>query len=523
MTMQEIFAFVQTQSSPLSLGASTQNSTTLSTNEGSSDTFANSFFSMILGQLTREETVDITEQTDTLLSINTPQVAPLSEEAKSIDEHLLDELLSVIQTLQEDATQTSFPTLNASPTLEKLLASEATRQEFAAVKSVSDLVNLSEKYNLGLEKISITQEGLESLQTKFPTLKESGFFEDLQTAFTNVQNNQTKELPKPLTTNSVMTLLDQQQSSKSEATPAPSMLSELIAKETSSAKEVISTSTQQTQTVNEKQQTSTPLESMIQKALTANANETKKTESAPQTTKKTATTIASNIESPASDEPLNLATKSEEIKSSTKTSETKPLESILKTVKIETQNDELALEEEVSKSQKTTTISDESSTATLDETQPILSDKSDIKTAFKQEVNTKSASLKESLNQFASDLQEKIETYKPPIMKVELALSPKNLGEVDVTLLTRGNNLHVNISSNTTTMSLFTQNQAEVKSALINMGFTNLEMNFSDQRNSEQSGQNQKQNNRSGDFNGYTTENSEEETTLLEIVIPQYV
>ena len=183
----------------------------------------------------------------------------------------------------------------------------------------------------------------------------------------------------------------------------------------------------------------------------------------------------------------------------------------------------MALEEEVARSQKTTTISDESSTATLDETQPILSDKSDIKTAFKQEVNTKSASLKESLNQFASDLQEKIETYKPPIMKVELALSPKNLGEVDVTLLTRGNNLHVNISSNATTMSLFTQNQAEVKSALINMGFTNLEMNFSDQRNSEQSGQNQKQNNRSGDFNGYTTENSEEETTLLEIVIPQYV
>ena len=521
MTMQEIFAFVQTQSSPLSLGASTQNSTTLSTNEGSSDTFANSFFSMILGQLTREESVDVTEQTGTLLPISTPKTVPLSEEAKSIDEHLLDELLSVIQTLQEDVTQTSFPTLNASPTLEKLLASEATRQEFAAVKSVSDLVNLSEKYNLGLEKISITQEGLESLQTKFPTLKESGFFEDLQTAFTNVQNNQTKELPKPLTTNSVMTLLDQQQSSKSEATPAPSMLSELIAKETSSAKEVISTSTQQTQTVNEKQQTSTPLESIIQKAL--NVNETKKTEPTIQTTKKTGTTVASKTESLITDEPLNLATKSENIQPPTKTNETKPLESILKTVKVETQNDELALEEEVARSQKTTTISDESSTATLDETQPILSDKSDIKTAFKQEVNTKSASLKESLNQFASDLQEKIETYKPPIMKVELALSPKNLGEVDVTLLTRGNNLHVNISSNATTMSLFTQNQAEVKSALINMGFTNLEMNFSDQRNSEQSGQNQKQNNHSGDFNGYTTENSEEETTLLEIVIPQYV
>ena len=103
-------------------------------------------------------------------------------------------------------------------------------------------------------------------------------------------------------------------------------------------------------------------------------------------------------------------------------------------------------------------------------------------------------------------------------MKVELSLSPKNLGDVDVTLLTRGNNLHVNISSNTSTMSLFTQNQNDVKSALINMGFTNLEMNFSDQNNKEQAQQNrQKQNN--GNFEEF----NEEETALLEIIIPQYV
>ncbi|NCD12834.1 MAG: flagellar hook-length control protein FliK [Epsilonproteobacteria bacterium] len=518
--MQEIFAFVQTQSSPLSLGASTHNSTILSTNESGGDTFANSFFSIILGQLTHEGTVDVTEQTNTLLPINTPQTVSFSEEAKSIDEHLLDELLSVIQMLQEDFTQTSFPTLNASPTLDKLLASEATRQEFAAVKSVSELVNLSEKYNLGLEKISITQESLESLQTKFPTLKESGFFEDLQTAFTNVQNNQTKELPKPLT-NNVMSFLDKQQTSKSETTPTPSILSELIAKETPSKSDV--TSTQQTQMVNEKQQqtTPTPLESIVQKAL--NANETKKTEPFSQTTKKAVTEVVPKTETNIIDEPLSLTTKAEESHTPTKVNETKPLENILKTVKLETHTDDVAMEEEVLKTQKTTLTIDETTTNTSDETQPILSDKSDIKTAFKQEVNTKSAGLKESLNQFASDLQEKIETYKPPIMKVELALSPKNLGEVDVTLLTRGNNLHVNISSNATTMSLFTQNQAEVKSALINMGFTNLEMNFSDQRSSEQSQQNQKQNNSSGNFDSYTTENSEEETTLLEIVIPQYV
>jgi len=70
-------------------------------------------------------------------------------------------------------------------------------------------------------------------------------------------------------------------------------------------------------------------------------------------------------------------------------------------------------------------------------------------------------------------------------------------------------------------MSLFTQNQNDVKSALINMGFTNLEMNFSDQNNKEHAQQNQK--NSSGSLDEFTTESNEEETTLLEIVIPQYV
>ena len=144
----------------------------------------------------------------------------------------------------------------------------------------------------------------------------------------------------------------------------------------------------------------------------------------------------------------------------------------------------------------------------------------ETKTNPKQEISSKQTTVvpKESLGQFANDLKEKVEAYKPPIMKVELSLSPKSLGDVDVTLLTRGNNLHVNISSNTSTMSLFTQNQNDVKSALINMGFTNLEMNFSDQNNKEQAQQNnQKQNN--GNFEEF----NEEETALLEIIIPQYV
>lgn len=203
-------------------------------------------------------------------------------------------------------------------------------------------------------------------------------------------------------------------------------------------------------------------------------------------------------------------------------SDAKNDESLVKPLKqektIDVSNDELS-------SVQTTKplVSEEVKSSSEDiQSTPDIKTDSTVKLTTKQDFNTnKPTTTKESLSQFASDLKEQIETYKPPIMKVELSLSPKSLGDVDVTLLTRGNNLHVNISSNTTTMNLFTQNQDEVKSALVNMGFTNLEMNFSDQRNSEQSQHHQKQN--SGNFKEFGAEQTEEDTALLEIVIPQYV
>lgn len=127
---------------------------------------------------------------------------------------------------------------------------------------------------------------------------------------------------------------------------------------------------------------------------------------------------------------------------------------------------------------------------------------------------------KDTFNNFASDFKEKLENYKPPFMRVQLALNPKGLGEVDVTIVNRGNNLHVNISSSANTMSLFTQNQAEFKNSLVNMGFTNLEMNFSDQRESkeQQQGKSSK-----GFLDEFEDENFENETTSIELIVPTYI
>lgn len=532
--MQDILSFVQA-SSPLTLAPSTTE--TMKT-QGSDGSFSESFFSMILGQYTEESEQTALSELTSELPITTLGEGTLDlsteQEAKSIDEHLLDDLLSVVNALQQDPQTTTFPTLNASPTLEKLLASETTRQEFASVKSVSDLMDLSQKYNLGLEKISISTESVQSLQAKFPTLAQNNFFDDLQTALNTAQSALESDVSLPTTTSNVMNILDKQPTQAPTA-PVTSILSELISKEiTTEPKKVQTTELDNADSgevlieeeplkVNEKQQSAVaqivkeettevstkPLESVIQKV--ANTNETKKVETPIQT------------EVIVEEEPIQVATtRVSEVKSEDENAKDSSLDTVLRTIKTDKVSDEVA-EEEIAQTQKIT-VKEETTEVTQtssEETQTTIDVKNDVKTTLKQDITSKTATVKESLNQFATDLREKIEAYKPPIMKVELSLSPKNLGDVDVTLLTRGNNLHVNISSNTNTMSLFTQNQAEVKNALVNMGFTNLEMNFSDQSNKEQAQQHQKHS--SGSFDEFTTESSEEETALLEIVIPQYV
>ncbi|EAK3352681.1 flagellar hook-length control protein FliK [Campylobacter upsaliensis] len=100
--------------------------------------------------------------------------------------------------------------------------------------------------------------------------------------------------------------------------------------------------------------------------------------------------------------------------------------------------------------------------------------------------NQKIISPKETLQYFSKDLKEAMEQYKAPITKLSITLNPSNLGEVEVTLVQRGANLHINFNSNHNAMNLFLQHQAEFKNSLVNMGFTGLEMNFSDQGKKEQ-------------------------------------
>lgn len=132
--------------------------------------------------------------------------------------------------------------------------------------------------------------------------------------------------------------------------------------------------------------------------------------------------------------------------------------------------------------------------------------------------NQKIISSKETLQYFSKDLKEAMEQYKAPITKLSITLNPSNLGEVEVTLVQRGANLHINFNSNHNAMNLFLQHQAEFKNSLVNMGFTGLEMNFSDQGKKEQQQEKKSKSH-------YYEENFEEESgpkINLELVLAKY-
>jgi len=129
--------------------------------------------------------------------------------------------------------------------------------------------------------------------------------------------------------------------------------------------------------------------------------------------------------------------------------------------------------------------------------------------------------VKKSLNTFASEFKEKLESYKAPMMKIKMQLSPQNLGDVDVTLLNRGSTLHVNITSNTQSMALFMQNQAEFRNSLVNMGFSDLQMSFSQNQNGKNQQEHKNKNANGESFESFSA--NEDSTESINIAIPNYV
>lgn len=135
---------------------------------------------------------------------------------------------------------------------------------------------------------------------------------------------------------------------------------------------------------------------------------------------------------------------------------------------------------------------------------------------------------KQMIKYLSSDIKQEIQNYKSPFTRVKLQLNPKNLGDVDLTIVQRGKNLHVNLSSNNTAINTLAMNANELKTQLSNNGINNATLNFSNQdSNSNQNSQGQqKQQQRQAheEYNYFETEEQNEEIlSSLEIVVPRYV
>jgi flagellar hook-length control protein FliK len=111
-----------------------------------------------------------------------------------------------------------------------------------------------------------------------------------------------------------------------------------------------------------------------------------------------------------------------------------------------------------------------------------------------------------------------------------MKLNPEKLGEVEVTLVQRGNNVHVNIqSNNTNSVAFLAHNAMELKTQLANQGITNTTMNFMSSGDGQAQNQQQQQHNQQQQQNRFRAyeslkdmELNGEQLSALEIIIPHY-
>jgi flagellar hook-length control protein FliK len=538
------------------------------TSTNSEDTSFKDFFSFMFSNTKNETKTNKTTQIlpDSLINITkneTSNTLKSEGEKKSLDEHLLEEILEVISLLKNDIPTTNFP--KYSPKVESFLSDETALKELKNVKNITDLMQLSKKYDLGLEKISIQKVKYETIKEEFPNLEKKGFFDISKQDKEKIQNTFLDTTKKPEIKTSEIPFNAIQKPTK-KADKEQSIFEKIITKEKPSQKNDIQKNdiqkntsltqdTDQSKKVKSKSEENISLKHTdatltkqnndgkiqsenikeVPKEMTSSIQKEKKEEKNSKTQIKEDLSKGikeakefkevKEIKENLSKETLK-STRIDEVKAEGDSQKRGFNETVLKEIKNDkeikrkttAQNAQSLVQSDKPLENSTKEISNENEnkiqhhSSLKDETKIIKQDSTQKQTP---------SQTKETFNSFSNDLKEKLEQYKPPIMKVQMALNPKSLGEVDVTIINRGSNLHVNITSNTNTMTLFVQNQAEFKNSLVNMGFTNLEMNFSDQR---QGNQDQTKNGSSSNksFNEEIDDFSEE-ANALELIVPQYI
>lgn len=175
----------------------------------------------------------------------------------------------------------------------------------------------------------------------------------------------------------------------------------------------------------------------------------------------------------------------------------------------------LAVDTQESSAQESKTIQESSSTQTVNSKQDTPLAKAE------GNMSAKMAEARQLVSQLSADVKEAMESYKPPFTKLSMKLNPERLGDIDVVMIQRGNNVHINLSSNGLALGLLQQNSADLKAALNNAGLGDATMNFSSNGENRNPQEQQQQHS--------TSEHYAEMSKLLddidnlEIVVPRYV
>ena len=424
-----------------------------------------------------------------------------------------------------------------SSSLEKLISIEENLAQLKDVKDLKDLLKIAEKLKLGLEKLSITSEALSTLKSKFPALDKANFFKPIDVS------------------------LNQAALSAKNAKPAqPVLLASLLGK---TAPKSITQVLKEAELEATKTPKTAPKESGLKGLLNGDDIKTK----AP---KQSANEIVEKVQNKV--EPKSAATEKDLLKISEKsTKEPKiaamlneskkeqkiepkiapsPLPSAPKVAKSEVdelkafdiQNYLNSISKKAATAIETTAPSGANTLADMqsepsNESRPSFGDAienrlsdnnfKDMITALKMQDKIISRDIQQnSVRSFAAQMVEKISEFKPPVTRVNLQLHPAELGEVNITMIARANNLHVNVTSANATMALFLQNQAEFKANLVNMGFSDIQMSFSDHKegsNTQHNSSKAKKSYESDEDGVMINEFEGSGESTLEIVLPRYI
>ena len=425
-----------------------------------------------------------------------------------------------------------------SSSLEKLISIEENLAKLKDVKDLKDLLKIAEKLKLGLEKLSITNEALGTLKSKFPALDKANFFKPIDIS------------------------LNQAALSAKNAKPAqPVLLASLLGK---TAPKSITQVLKEAELEATKTPKTAPKESGLKgllngddiktKAPKQSANEIVEKVQNKVEQKSAATDLKDllKISEKSTKEPkiaamLNESKKEQKIEPKIAPS---PLPSAPKVAKSEVdelkafdiQNYLNSISKKAASAIDTTAPSGANTLADMQsepsgESRPSFGDAienrlsdnnfKDMIAALKMQDKIISRDIQQnSVRTFAAQMVEKISEFKPPVTRVNLQLHPAELGEVNITMIARANNLHVNVTSANATMALFLQNQAEFKANLVNMGFSDIQMSFSDHKegSNAQHNSNKAKKSYESDEDGVMInefEGSGEST--LEIVLPRYI